>query len=74
MTGPRDVQRKRRNKRRARDYGYELLDRTHVLAMTFCEHITEHPGAAISPEIHAKIQSVEDALYDLYQLIGRKVL
>jgi hypothetical protein len=51
-------------------FGYhELMDRAYVFAEMFSEHIAEHP-AAKHPKLAKQIETLESALFQLYQQIG----
>ena len=48
---------------------HELLDRTHLIAVTFEQFVSEHPAAA-HPKLQKKISVIETRLYALYQEIA----
>jgi hypothetical protein len=48
---------------------HELLDRSYLVAELFSREIAQHPSAK-HPKLAARIQRLEDGLFDLYQRIG----
>lgn len=53
-------------------YTHEALHTTHVLIDTFSNHVLEARCADEFPDVKAAAQKAEQALADLYQLIGQK--
>jgi hypothetical protein len=50
---------------------HELMDRVHVLTMTFEDAISDHPVAG---EVGAEVHQVRSALTDLYSAVSMKRL
>lgn len=53
-------------------YTHEALHTTHVLMDTFSAHVVETRCAEEFPDVKAAAEAAEQALADLYQLIGTK--
>ncbi len=51
---------------------HELLDRVHVVSCLFDDVVIEHHAARNVEEFKHHIARVEDALSDLYQVVGRR--
>ncbi len=51
---------------------HELLDRVHVVSCLFDDVVIEHHAARNIEEFKQPIARVEDALSELYQVIGRR--
>jgi hypothetical protein len=53
------------------DHGDEALDRTHVVACHFAEHVRNHPFITGHTDLEAQSRAISDALGALYQAIGQ---
>lgn len=53
-------------------YTHEALHTTHVLMETFGDHVLETRCADEFPDVKAAADSVHEAMFALYQLIGGK--
>jgi hypothetical protein len=50
---------------------HEVLDRTHVVADTFDDHILLHPAIEQTPSLKMAADEVSRRMHDLYQAIGK---
>jgi len=53
---------------------HEVLDRSHLAAAFFSDHVAEHPYVQADQELKRKAEKIADQLADFYQLVGRRVV
>lgn len=51
---------------------HEVIDRIHVQAATWADHIASHPGVTLDQERHRRAHQILDLMHELYQLCGRQ--
>ena len=53
---------------------YEVVDRAHSVFTLLCELLDEHPMIDCDPELKAKYEAANSAVFDLYTAAGQKYL
>lgn len=53
---------------------HELLDRAYVAQDGWTSYVQTHPAALLDPELYAAADRAAMAMYDFYNLVGRKTM